>query len=101
MPNRRSDEGIAAHHATQPRMHPGEQGKITTAQLGKDLFEARTYIRDTEGVRRKIRRTKKSTEDAERNLPVLRRGLRFDSTLGRHSRPVCHRRTPANTMLHR
>ena len=50
------------------RMAPGEHGKITTAQLGKDLFEARTYVRDTDGERRKVRRTGKSTEDAERNL---------------------------------
>lgn len=58
-------------------MYPGEHGKITTTQLGKDLFEARTYIRDTDGVRRKIRRTGKSTEDAERNL---KRHIRDRST---------------------
>lgn len=58
-------------------MAPGEHGKITTAQLGKDWFEARTYIRDGDGERRKVRRTGRSTEDAERNL---KRHLRDRST---------------------
>lgn len=58
-------------------MGPGEHGKITTTQLGKDLFEARTYIRDSDGVRRKVRRTGKSAEDAERNL---KRHIRDRST---------------------
>mgnify|MGYP000875741707 CR=1 FL=1 len=50
------------------RMQPGEFGRITTAPVGRDLFEARTYVRDDDGVRRKVRRTGKSAEDAERNL---------------------------------
>lgn len=50
------------------RLAPGEYGRITVTQCGKDLFEARTYVRDSDGVRRKVRRTGKSTEDAERNL---------------------------------
>jgi len=58
-------------------MGPGEHRKISTTQLGKDLFEARTYIRDSDGVRRKARRTGKSTEDAERNL---KRHIRDRST---------------------
>lgn len=49
-------------------MQPGECGRITTVPAGRGLFEARTYVRDDDGVRRKVRRTGKSVEDAERNL---------------------------------
>jgi len=49
-------------------MEPGEHGKITTAPLRKELYEARTYVRDDDGARRKVRRTGRSAEAAERNL---------------------------------
>lgn len=50
------------------RMQPGTFGKITTVRAGQNLFEARTYVRDDDGVRRKVRRTGRSVEDAERSL---------------------------------
>ena len=34
--------------------------------MGKDFFEARTYVRDSDGGRRKVRRTGRSEEDARR-----------------------------------
>ncbi|HOB49725.1 MAG TPA: tyrosine-type recombinase/integrase [Mycobacterium sp.] len=50
------------------RMAPGEHGRVTVSKLGRDLFEARTYVRDGDGVRRKVRRTGRSDEDARREL---------------------------------
>lgn len=49
-------------------MEPGDHGKITVTKLGKDMFEARAYVRDDDGVRRKVRRTGRSDEDARREL---------------------------------
>lgn len=49
-------------------MAPGEHGRITVMQCGKELFEARTYVRDSDGTRRKVRRTGRSDEDARRTL---------------------------------
>ncbi|HPZ95454.1 MAG TPA: site-specific integrase, partial [Mycobacterium sp.] len=49
-------------------MAPGEHGRVTVSKLGRDLFEARTYVRDGDGVRRKVRRTGRSDEDARREL---------------------------------
>lgn len=50
------------------RLEPGEYGRITVTNLGKDVFEARTYVRDGDGVRRKVRRTGRSDEAARREL---------------------------------
>jgi hypothetical protein len=50
------------------RMEPGEHGRISVIHCGKDLFEARTYVRDSDGARRKVRRTGRSDEDARRAL---------------------------------
>jgi integrase len=49
-------------------MAPGDHGRVTVTKLGRDLFEARTYVRDGDGVRRKVRRTGRSDEDARREL---------------------------------
>ncbi|MCV6963948.1 integrase [Mycobacterium intermedium] len=50
------------------RMAPGEHGRISVTQCGKGIFEARTYVRDSDGARRKVRRTGRSDEDARRAL---------------------------------
>ncbi|AYE97904.1 integrase [Mycobacterium paragordonae] len=50
------------------RMEPGEHGRITVTECEKGLFEARTYVRDGDGTRRKVRRTGRSGEDARRAL---------------------------------
>ncbi|WP_204081177.1 tyrosine-type recombinase/integrase [Mycobacterium riyadhense] len=50
------------------RLQPGEHGRITVIACGKSLFEASTYVRDGDGVRRKVRRTGRSEEDARRAL---------------------------------
>lgn len=49
-------------------MMPGEHGRISVTQCDKALFEARTYVRDGDGTRRKVRRTGRSDEDARRAL---------------------------------
>lgn len=49
-------------------MEPGDHGRVTVTQCDKTLFEARTYVRDSDGTRRKVRRTGRSEEDARRAL---------------------------------
>ncbi len=58
-------------------MKPGEYGKITTKNLGPNLFEARTYVRDDDGRRRQVRRTGRSAEAAER---ILKQHLKARTT---------------------
>lgn len=50
------------------RMEPGDHGRITVTRCETGLFEARTYLRDSDGTRRKVRRTGRSDEDARRAL---------------------------------
>lgn len=50
------------------RMEPGEHGRITQSTSGKRFF-ASTYVRDTDGKRRRVERSSdKSAEDARRIL---------------------------------
>ena len=72
------------------RMEPGDHGRITTVPAAGGLFEARTYVRDADGVRRKVRRTGRSIEDAERALkrhlreraaPLVRQAVSEKTTL--------------------
>ena len=45
-------------------MLPGDHGVITVVGCGGGLFEARTYVRDSDGRRRQVRRSGKSREAA-------------------------------------